>query len=504
MSVTAGTAAPAAIRLPLPVGGDLVARPGAVLAVCGENGSGLDTVRREIAERILRGDRRAAPLALIGRRRALAARLDVAENIFLGHELTRRKGFFGGGIDRRRTRESAAALLTSLGCAVPLHAPAGSLDEDDRLLVEIARAIARGAELIAFEEPTARLDAGQASGILRQLRALASRGCAVVIFTQKPALAIGCADEIAVLRDGALAGRYTVATEAAGDDGTEVLRQTVLRQMAGPGERIGRAGDGAVSGHPAVSSDPHDGRPELLRVSDWSAADPLEPERHLVENAGFVLREGEVLGLAGLDDSGADALLLSVYGRSEGVAATGSVAVRGVEVDTSTVEKAIAAGLFLATSGSSRYRVRFVGGIAVPVTASTLPSLVSLGLIDRDSDTAAGDGVADRMLGAVRGLSRGGAAHEQMRGYVAAFTESERQVLLLGDPGRGLDAARRAEIHAGIRAIAAAGKGVVIASSDLGELLDVCDRIVTMVDGRVTGEVRDGDPADVMRLIAPG
>jgi ABC-type sugar transport system ATPase subunit len=242
-----------------------------------------------------------------------------------------------------------------------------------------------------------------------------------------------------------------------------------------------------------------------LSISGWNAFDPVEPERALVSDASLEVRPGEIVGLAGLRESGAESLLLSVYGRSEGTHATGSVEVAGRPADTSTVEKAIAAGLFLATTSAPRYRVRFVGGIAMPVSAARLPALVSLGLVDRDSDTAPREGLGDRMLGAARSLGRGGDEAGHLRGLVAAFPGSERQVLLLGEPFRGASDAQRAEIESGLMAARAAGKGVVVASADLELLLGLCDRVVTMANGRVTGEVGPAaTPAEIGALLAPG
>ena len=342
-----------------------------------------------------------------------------------------------------------------------------------------------------------------------------------MVFTQKPRQALGYADEIVVARDGAVAGVHVApnsGAEAGAGAGTlgpavldEVLREMVDRPRpaaddATPGAALPVASPDAVAAGAAAAPGAAAPTPELLRIEGWTAHDPVDPLRPMVDGVDLVLHRGEIVGLAGLRESGAQAVLLSVYGRSEGAGASGAVFVDGQAVDTSTVEKAIAAGLFLASTDPPRYRVRFVGGIAMPVSASKLPGLVSMGLVDRDSDIAPGDGVADRMLGAVRGLSKGGPESEHIRGYVAAFAESERKVLMLGNPTSGMPEARRRELHAGLRRIAAAGKGVLLASDDLTELLELCDRVVVLANGRVTGEFARGAvpaPARLAALLAP-
>ncbi|MFB2555387.1 hypothetical protein [Herbiconiux liangxiaofengii] len=505
---------PAEFRFALAGGDVLAVRPGAVVAVC----SGDDLVQGQVARQITdraassspsggRADVGAAAagsgagrFAWVDRRRGLVPALDVAENIFMGHERRRTRGLFRGGIDWARTRDDAGELLAGLGSTLRPVDRAGGLGEFDRLVVEIARALARDAAVLALDEPTARLNADEASRLLGILSALAGRGVAVLVFTQRPLEALRFADEVVVARQGAIVSAHPRSERDAGEAGLQAVRRRVLADLVGATD----AGADHSATKTLSAADGGASSPELLRIAHWSTFDPVEPEQPLVDDAELVLRAGEIVGLAGLRDSGAESLLLSVYGGSEGTGTTGTVAVDGRAVDTGTVEKAIAAGLFFATTSAPRYRVRFVGGIAMPVSASRLPAMVSLGLVDRDSDTAPRDGLGDKVLGAARSLSRGGDEAGHIRGLVQAFPDSDRRVLMLAEPLRGSNAAQRAEIRAGLMAARAAGKAVVVASADLAELFDLCDRVVTMAAGRVTGEVRPGaDPAAVGALLAP-
>jgi ABC-type sugar transport system ATPase subunit len=495
------------LRFALSSGDELVVPRGRVTAACGENGSGLDVIVTAVTKAILApgGERRpgvrppfaltdGAPYALVDRRRGLTPMMDVAENVYLGLERKRRLGPLSLGIDWKLTREDAAADLALVGARVPVTTKARELGEFDRMLVELARAVARRAELVVLDEPTALLTPDEGDRLLGVIRDFAARGVAVLVLTQKPRQALGYADEVVVVRDGEVAGRHERGEWAGSLADEASVRDRILGELVDrPPRRLypSRARAAADAG-------------ELLRVSAWTVHDPIDPRATVVEDAGLVVSAGEIVGVAGLQRSGAETLLLSVYGRSAGTDATGAVFIDGEPADTSTVERAIANGLFFAATDMPSYRVRFVGGIAMPVSPARLSKLAAAGLVDRDSDLRAGDGWGTKVLGAVRSISREGDQGSHIRGLVREFAASERRVLMLGNPTAGSTDEERSEIYAGLARIAAAGKGVVLFSSDLDELLGVCDRVVTMAAGRVTGEVPGGTaPHRVAELIAP-
>ncbi|WP_368498687.1 hypothetical protein [Herbiconiux sp. A18JL235] len=514
-----------AIHLPLPGAGlvpgdtELVAVPGEVLVAVGENRSGLASVAQHVVDHIVsaRGD---APVyASIGRRRGLVPGADVAQNVFMGRERVRRWGPLRLGIDERATRDDAAALLAALGSTVSPVEQAEAVGEFDRIVVELARALAREAVLITLDEPTADLAPRDAERLEAALAEVRRRRVAVVVLSERPRAALAVADRVVVVRDGVVVGEHARAeweesarasgaagSPARGDSGAgspgavagagvERMRDTILREMVSRPE----LSVAVPAPSPREASAPADGD-EVLVVSGWTVGDPVDPGRELVHDVGFSVREGEVLGIAGLHDSGSSALLLSLYGHSEGTFRAGRVELAGREVDTSSVEKAIAAGLFLVATNPPRYRVRFIGGIAMPVSASSLPRLARMGLVDRDSDTDPGDGLGGRLMGAVRSMNRGGAQADQLLGLLREFPASERRVLLLDGPAEGLTAAQRAELRRGVERIRDSGKSVVLASDDLVELFTVCDRVLVMADGRVTGTLDTRTPVDPLTL----
>jgi len=174
----------------------------------------------------------------------------------------------------------------------------------------------------------------------------------------------------------------------------------------------------------------------------------------------------------------------------------------GLPVDTSTTISAIRAGIFAIVTVQPKYRVRIVGGISAPATPSMLPALVNTGLVSRDDEPQSSTPGA-RALDAVRMRGRDD-EWVRIRSLLELFPASEHRVLLLVEPTRELDAEQRAEVWRLLREITVVGKAVIMTSSDLDELQELCDRTVAMAGGRVVGEVpRGGDLLDLLDLIAP-
>ncbi|WP_291048259.1 hypothetical protein [Herbiconiux sp.] len=566
--VRAASSFSGAVTLPFGRGPEIVLPAGTIVALCGENGSGFGALLHEVTERILheKPARGSGPsFALVARSRAITTGMDVTENVFLGDLRSRRIGPLPVGFDWAGMRAEAAQELAALGSTLSPMAAAGGLGEFDRLLVELARARRRGVSAVVLHEPTALLEAAESARLIAALGVLRDGGAAVLVLTQKPRQALGYADAVLVARDGAAVAQHPRSEWDA--DGADAVRDRILQEMvdrrqtvevpAGYGGRSGvgvgsgsgssarpgsgsaegsgsgsgaRSGSGAGSGssegqregggRPAAStSRPVEAGPrsEVLRITGWSTHDVLDPSRLVVQDAGLSVVAGEVVGLAGVDDSGADLLLLSVYGGQAGTNPSGSVFVRGERIDTSSIESSIAAGLFFVGTDSPRYRMRIVGGLVVPVPAGRVRGLAAMGMVERDAGLAeggsgrfgpglsgAGADLGRRALDAVRSISRDGDAAGRVRGLMREFPASDRLVLFLDEPFRGLAPEERDELLADLDRARAAGKGVVLLCSDLDLLLAVSDRVVTMSAGRVTGELPGGSPATaVAPLILP-
>ncbi|KQP56646.1 sugar ABC transporter ATP-binding protein [Agreia sp. Leaf283] len=429
----------------------------------------------------------------------LTGTLDLADNVFLGIEPRRRLFGLPGIVDRVSMRTRTTALLRRVDVYTPLPTPAKELDDASRVLVEVARALAHGATTIALTEPTAGLTEAGANRVMQVLRRLANDGVAIVIASQRPLLALEIADAVSVLSSG------SVTTVLRPGDSRVDARGRLLRAMAGGV----MAGEEPASRAPAGATgpSPRDRATEspsgtLVEIVNWSTLDEFDRTTPVVVDASVSAAVGEIVGLAGLEGSGRNELLLSVFGRTAGTAPTGVVLLEGLPVDTSTTIAAIRAGIFAIVTVQPKYRVRIVGGISAPATPSMLPTLVNTGLVSRDDEQLASTPGA-RALDAVRMRGRDD-EWVRIRSLLELFPASEHRVLLLVEPTRELDAEQRAEVWRLLGQITAAGKAVIMTSSDLDELQEQCDRTVAMASGRVVGEVpRGGGRLELLELIAP-
>lgn len=487
--------------------------PGTILAVCSASASDLGALLAAATAHVERQrnapSRRPAPsssgsaarsaaaarFAVISARSGVASGFDLTENVFLGRVPLRRFGPVPIGIDSTRMRTEAARVLTEVGLDLPLETRGDQLDELARLRLELARALVAEADLLVLDEPTALLDDdddADAALLLALLGRLRDRGLAVVVLTQRPRQALSYADSVAVVAGRQEVARHDVASEAPAAT-VDALREAILRAMFARAD-----GTDALEAPPAPPAPPVSAAPaapgELLRVRGWSVHDVLRPERLVVDDVSFEVGAGEIVGIAGLRRSGAEDLLLSIYGRSAGTDATGEVSVRGSTVQTDTVEHAIAAGLFFAGTPHQRYRMQLLGGFTVPVSQSRVRGLASFGLLSDASEVPsdAERGTGAKLLGAVRSLSREGDQGARVLGLLEAFPASERQVLFLLEPFDGATPAERDSMLAALRAAVAGGKGAVLVSTDTALLLEHCDRTLTLSEGRPTGTLTRG------------
>ena len=452
---------------------------------------GLDAVLTRVAG--------AVAFAHVRRVSSLTATLDLADNVFLGIEPKRR--FFGlpGIVDRAAMRTQATALLRKVDVYSPLPTLASRLDDASRVLVEAARALAHGATVLAFTEPTAGLTDAGAERVMQVLRRLANDGIAVVVASQRPSFALEIGDTVSVLSGG------SVSVVLRPGDSRLDARGRLLEAMAGGGgaaDARPTGADAAGATGPAVrdpAAEPPSGA--VIEIIDWSTDDEFDRETPVVVGASLSAAAGEIVGLAGLEGSGRNELLLSVFGRTAGTIPSGTVFIDGLPVDTSTTMAAIEHGIFAIVTVQPKYRVRIVGGISAPATPSMLPALVKAGVVTRDDETRSTPGA--RALDAVRLRGRDD-EWVRIRSLLELFPESQHRVLLLVEPTRELDAEQRAEVWRLLRVISEAGKAVIVASADLDELRAISDRVVAMAGGRVVGEVgRGASTLELLTLVAP-
>jgi D-xylose transport system ATP-binding protein len=470
-------------------------RAGEVHALCGENGAGKSTLIKLLAgvhahgsysgEIELEGrtamfrstrDAERAGVAIVHQELALFREMTVAENLFLG-TLPRRFG----RIDWDRVYADACARLRDCGIGLDPAARVGELGIGQQQLVEIVRAVARNPRVLILDEPTAALAAHEVTVLLDLVRRLRDRGVACAFISHKLGEVFAVSDRITVLRDGSTQGTLeTFATDA--DD--------IIRLMVG--RRI-------EDYYPRRQTQP--GR-VLLAVSALDVAEHRRAPPRL-GGISFEVRAGEVLGVGGLMGAGRTELLSHLAG-AWGVRRHGDVTFDGEPLQPSGPREALRRGVALVTEDRKRFGLVAEQGVGFNLSLSSLGTLTRGLRIDCDREVQLAQSTRDDLRIRVQSLEQpvgtlsGG---NQQKVVLGRALLTGPRVLLLDEPTRGIDVGARLEVYELINRLTAAGHAIVLASSELGELMGMSDRILMLCEGRVGGEFRRGD-ATQERLLA--
>jgi putative multiple sugar transport system ATP-binding protein len=458
---------------------------GEIHAICGENGAGKSTLMKVLSGVYPHGDyageidfegepcrfhgirdSEQRGIVIIHQELALAPNLSIAENIFLGNERARR-----GLIDWNLTNHAAAELLRRVGLDENPVIPVVDLGVGKQQLVEIAKALSKQVKLLILDEPTAALNDEDSAHLLDLLRGLRAAGITCVIISHKLHEVLEVADRVTILRDG-----RTIATHA-------VEGLTEDRIISG---MVGRDLDHRFPAH-----EPHIGD-EVFRIEDWTVHSPTQHGRVLVSGATLALRAGEIVGLAGLMGAGRTELAMSVFGRSFGTGISGRIVKDGKEIRLRSVREAIDHGIAYATEDRKRYGLNLIEDIKRNISAAALRRLARRGWVDDNEEYKVADyyrtslNIKAPSVSSITGKLSGG---NQQKVVLSKWIFTDPDVLILDEPTRGIDVGAKYEIYTIINRLADAGKAVLLISSELPELLGLCDRIYTLSAGRITGEV---------------
>ncbi|MEU3183316.1 multiple monosaccharide ABC transporter ATP-binding protein [Streptomyces sp. NPDC006923] len=469
----------------------LTVAPGEVHAVCGENGAGKSTLMKVLSgvhphgsyegEILFEGspcafrDIRASEaqgIVIIHQELALIPYLSIAENIFLGNEHATR-----GIISWNETLRHAASLLRRVGLREHPGTRVADIGVGKQQLVEIAKALAKKVKLLILDEPTAALNDGDSAQLLRLILELKSQGIASIIISHKLNEIAEVADSVTILRDGRTIETLDVKAESTTED-------RIIRGM------VGRDLDHRFPERTPYEGDP--GARPALEVRDWTVHHPIDQQRKVVDGVSVTVRRGEIVGIAGLMGSGRTELAMSVFGRSYGRNITGTVFKDGREIRTRTVPEAVGHGIAYVTEDRKRYGLNLIDTIARNITMSALSKVARHGVVDEHEESRVAESYRASMniktpsvFEQVGRLSGG----NQQKVVLSKWIFAGPDVLILDEPTRGIDVGAKYEIYTVIDQLAAQGKAVVFISSELPELLGMCDRVYTMAAGRLTGEI---------------
>ncbi|MDQ0796565.1 multiple monosaccharide ABC transporter ATP-binding protein [Streptomyces sp. B1I3] len=468
----------------------LTVRQGEVHAICGENGAGKSTLMKVLSgvhphgsyegdvlfesETCRFKDIRASEqhgIVIIHQELALVPYLSIAENIFLGNEHAKH-----GLINWNDTLRHAGELLRRVGLDEHPETRVADIGVGKQQLVEIAKALSKKVKLLILDEPTAALNDEDSGKLLDLILSLKEQGMTSIIISHKLNEIRRVADSVTIIRDG----RSIETLDVKAADTTE---DRIISGM------VGRDLENRFPER--TPHHPEEGTAPALEIRNWTVHHPIDQQRKVVDDVSIEVRRGEIVGIAGLMGAGRTELAMSVFGRSYGRYAGGTVLRDGTEIRTKSVPEAVRHGIAYATEDRKHYGLNLIDTINRNISLTALGKVSKRGLVDEHGERQVAEGFrtsmnikAPTVFETVGKLSGG----NQQKVVLSKWIFAGPEVLILDEPTRGIDVGAKYEIYTVIDQLAAQGKAVVFISSELPELLGMCDRIYTMAAGRLTGE----------------
>lgn len=469
----------------------LKVHPGEIHALVGENGAGKSTLMKVVSgvyphpdyegeihfegeERRFGGivDSEALGIIIIHQELALVPQLSIAENLFLNHEPARL-----GVIDRMAMFRRARALLDRVGLRESPDTRVADLGIGQQQLVEIAKALAKSVRLLILDEPTASLNESDSEALLDRLMELRAQGIACILISHKLNEITRVADRLTVLRDGRSITTMDCRHEPVSED--RIIQAMVGRDLA---DRYPRRS-------PKIGE-------TLFELRDWRAFHPVQTGREVVRGVSLHVRRGEIVGIAGLMGAGRTELAMSVFGRSYGRRISGTALMDGQVVDVSTVPKAIRAGLAYVTEDRKSLGLLLNESIACNTSLANLAGVSRAGVLDAAREHSVAQDYRRQLATRCRDVDQqtvhlsGG---NQQKVVLAKWLFSKPRLLILDEPTRGIDVGAKFEIYSLIAQLAESGCGILMISSEMPELLGMCDRMYVMNEGRMVAELDAAD-----------
>lgn len=458
-------------------------REGEIHGLCGENGAGKSTLMKILSgvypygsydgDVVMNGEvhrfnniksSENAGIAIIYQEFTLVKEMEVAENIFLGQEPTH-----AVVIDRLRMYSTAQRLLKDVGLDISVHEKAKNLGIGQQQLVEIAKALSKDAKVLILDEPTAALTNNEIDILMSILKKLKDRGITCIYISHKLSEVLKICDRVTVLRDG-----KSIATHSAGGlNEDRIIKMMVGREMK---DRF-----------PKENFTPGD---VVFEVKNFSVYDTENNMRPIIKNAGFKVKKGEVLGISGLMGSGRTEMVMSILGAVKWKR-EGTLFLNGREVKINSAAEAIKLGIGYVSEDRKRYGLILSQSVKKNMSLAALDKFIKALIIDSNREIQGCNEMVKSLNLKVPSLETrvsnlsGG---NQQKVVLAKWLLSDAKVLFLDEPTRGIDVGAKYEIYCIINELIRAGVAVVVISSELSEILGMCDRILVMNQGAINGE----------------
>ncbi|TAH75104.1 MAG: sugar ABC transporter ATP-binding protein [Anaerolineaceae bacterium] len=471
-------------------------KPKHIHALVGENGAGKSTLMNILSgvhpfgtyegEIVIDGqvcafknikDSEAMGIAIIHQELALIPQLSIAENVFLCNEQTD----FGSVINWNKTHTRTLEMMKKVGLNEPIETKIKDIGMGKQQLVEITKALAKDVKILILDEPTAALNDDDSKHLLDLLLELKEQGITCIIISHKLHEVTKVADEITVLRDG-----KTIETLVKGVD--EITESRIIIDM------VGRE---LVDRFPKRS---HQIGEVCFEVKNWSAYDSKDDTKLVLKNININTRRGEVVGIAGLMGAGRTEFVMSIFGRSFGKKIEGTIIKDGKEIQIKNVSDAIKHGIAYATEDRKNAGLILIDNIKSNISLTALDKVSKGIVIDENKEIKVVEDFREKLriksssIFQKTGNLSGG---NQQKVVFSKWIFSDPDVLILDEPTRGIDVGAKYEIYTIINELTANGKTIILISSELPEIIGMCDRVYVMNEGRIVGELDAEDASQV-------
>lgn len=469
---------------------NLKVRKGEIHALCGENGAGKSTLMNILSGVYPYGtyegdifyqggscrfsdirDSEQKGIVIIHQELALSPYLSIAENVFIGNEVTDIKGV----INWTKTQKKAQEMLKKVGLdGEDINATVNTLGVGKQQLIEIAKAIAKDVNLLILDEPTAALNDEESAQLLEIMLQLKEQGITCIMISHKLNEISYVADSITVIRDGK-------SIETLDKNSLDFTEDRIIKGM------VGRE---LTNRYPSRDCDIGD---VVFEVKNWNVYHPEDKNRKVIDNVNFEVRAGEVVGFAGLMGAGRTELAMSIFGRSYGQRISGEIILNGKKVEIKTVKDAIHNKIAYVSEDRKSYGLVLIDDIKHNMSMAALKDHFSnKGVVDQNKEVLEAERYkklinikATSIEQKVSSLSGG----NQQKVVLAKWIQTQPDVLILDEPTRGIDVGAKYEIYCVINDLAKQGKAVIVISSEMPEIIGTCDRAYVINEGRIAGEL---------------
>ena len=408
-------------------------------------------------------------IVIIHQELALVPYMTIGENMFLGNERGKK-----GAIDWNETYAEADKYLKMVGLSESSRTLVKELGTGKQQMVEIAKALAKHAKLLILDEPTSSLNESDSKALLDLMLKFKKEGMTSIIISHKLNEVAYVADKITVVRDGS-------TIETLDKHTTEISEDRIIKGMVGR-----ELTDRFPKRHDVKIGDIN------MEVDNWTVYHPLYPERKVVDNVSLNVRKGEVVGIYGLMGAGRTELAMSVFGHAYGTGISGTLKLDGKEVHLKNIKDAIKHKIAYVTEDRKGNGLVLSNSIKINTTLANLDSISPNKIVDPDKEYQVAVEYKEKLKTKtpsveqkVGNLSGG----NQQKVLLAKWMFADPDVLILDEPTRSIDVGAKYEIYCIINDLVAAGKSVIMISSELPEVLGMSDRIYIMNEGRFVGEL---------------